>query len=249
MGSIPIRPMQSMRHNAREPTGLLCRLAAVPWCRERPRASVKQTQIMKEAFLEEQYDSYTCVSDVTSNCRIFVLPELSSFSRSASAQPVRFVKPAKTVNPSSSMRRAKHQASGDSQPVIKIALPAAETWIQWLCYILMYKDRGATRHTFKWWKNNIDPPVDKANHANNVKVDTCEIFNTFRTPDMTIAATWQHRIGNNKRSKTSHGRTVFGFCGTVDERRSEPLRNEPRRNEARRMSLFWKEKGWMSDVG
>lgn len=69
----------------------------------------------------------TCVSEVTSSCRIFVRPDDSSFNKSASAQPVRLVKPAKMVNPISSSLRAKHQAKGDSQPVIKIAFPLADT--------------------------------------------------------------------------------------------------------------------------
>lgn len=70
----------------------------------------------------------TCVSEVTSNCKIFVRPELSSLSKSASAQPIRFVNPANIVNPSSSSLRAKHHANGDSHPVIKIAFPLAETY-------------------------------------------------------------------------------------------------------------------------
>lgn len=73
----------------------------------------------------------TCVSDVTSSCKIFVRPELSSFNKSASLQPVRFVNPAKTVNPKSSSLRARHHARGDSQPVIKIAFPTADTcWLE-----------------------------------------------------------------------------------------------------------------------
>lgn len=70
----------------------------------------------------------TCVSEVTSSWRIFVRPDDSSFNKSASELPVRLVKPAKIVNPISSNFRAKHQAKGDSQPVIKIAFPLAATW-------------------------------------------------------------------------------------------------------------------------
>lgn len=61
-------------------------------------------------------------------------PEPSSFNKSASSNPARFVKPAKIVNPNSSSARAKHQANGDSQPVIKIALPDADTYINIYIY-------------------------------------------------------------------------------------------------------------------
>lgn len=70
---------------------------------------------------------FTCLSEVTSNCSTVKRPELSSFKRSASSHPARFVNPAKTVKPISSSLRAKCQANGDSQPVIKTTFPGADT--------------------------------------------------------------------------------------------------------------------------
>lgn len=67
-------------------------------------------------------------SDVTSSCSTDSRPELSSFSWSASSLPARFVKPANTVKPISSSLRARNQASGDSQPVIRHTLPGADTY-------------------------------------------------------------------------------------------------------------------------
>lgn len=87
----------------------------------------------------------TCVSEVTSSCRILVRPDDSSFNKSASAQPVRFVKPAKMVNPISSSLRAKHQARGLSQPVIKIALPLADTYIR--------QEQQKQKEQMKWNEN------------------------------------------------------------------------------------------------
>lgn len=87
------------------------------------------------------------------------------------------------------------------------------------------------------------PPVDNVNHANNVNVDTSEMCSKFKTAERIIAAAWQHRIGINKRSNMSHGKSVLVEAGTNDVRLIEPRLNEPRRSERRRISLFcWKQR-------
>lgn len=104
---------------------------------------------------------FTCVSEVTSSCMIFVRPDDSSFNKSASEQPVRFVNPAKIVNPSSSRRRAKHHANGDSHPVIKIAFPLAET-----CWDKNYT-KEKKRIAMNAWKSN-ESKYRFQTHKNNI---------------------------------------------------------------------------------
>lgn len=90
------------------------------------------------------------------------------------------------------------------------------------------------------------PPVDRENHANRASVETSEIPRIFNMPDKMIAAAWQQSIGNNKRSKISHGRSKLVDAGTNDVRRNELRRIEPRLSvskEARRISLFYRSKG------
>lgn len=82
------------------------------------------------------------------------------------------------------------------------------------------------------------PPVDNENHAKSVNVDTSEIWSKFKTAERIIAAAWQHKIGINKRSNMSHGKSVLVDAGTNDVRLNEPRLNEPRRSERRRISLF-----------
>lgn len=69
----------------------------------------------------------TCDSDEASICTTRTRAEHSSFNSSASALSVTLLKPAKTVKPMSSSFLHKYQASGDSQPVTKIAFPVEDT--------------------------------------------------------------------------------------------------------------------------
>lgn len=128
----------------------------------------------------------TCVSEVTSSWRILVRPDDSSFNKSASAQPVRLVKPAKTVNPISSSLRARHHANGDSQPVIKIAFPLAviyrsssnihkanikNTSRKWLCDAHIEKTslQNGFQKKIIPWNSNINENQDNRYHTKTAK--------------------------------------------------------------------------------